>query len=422
MRGQHGSDDGEVVTAAATRGDGARYRGREVAGTALVALAVGAVSGSLLLEVLEGDLAGSFGPALAMLPFVIVTAIVVLRRPENPIGPLLAVVTLLLATGGLAERLELRYRGEPLGTWSSWYGEWWWVPMLTLLLVVVPLTFPNGELLSGRWRWVLYVVGCTATTAVLAAWFQSELPIGVAYDHAQLPTAGNPIGFAPWPEMEEAIPGWLFFGTLFPGALLGVISLVLRFRRSQGTERQQLKWAAFGLGAMGIGFLTNAVGDLLFGLRLPGLLETLFISAIPLAFGFAILRYRLYDIDRLISRTAVYALLTVLLVAVYAGSVVTFQGVLRPVTGSSDLAVAGSTLVVVALFHPVRRRLQHVVDRRFHRSRYDAQQMVSAFTARLRDQADLASFEADLREVVTVAVSPSHARLWLPPGRQGTEP
>jgi hypothetical protein len=421
MRGQHGSMDGEVVGTATTLGDGARYRGRQIAGTALVALALGAVTGTFVLETLAGDWTGSFGPALGMLPFLAVAALVVRRRPENPIGPLLAAVTFLLATGGLAEHLELRFLARPLGTWSSWYGEWWWVPMLTLLLVVIPLTFPDGQPLSRRWRWVLYVVGGTATTAVAAAWFQSELPIATG-DHGELSTIANPIGFAPWPEMEEAFPGWVFFATFLPAVLLGVVSVVLRFRRSHGVERQQLKWAAFGLGILGTGFLANGAGDALFGVRLPGALETLLISAVPVAFGFAILRYRLYDIDRIISRTAVYVLLTVLLVAVYAGSVVTLQGVLRPVTGGSDLAVAASTLVVVALFHPVRRRLQLVVDRRFHRSRYDAEQMVGAFAARLRDGRDLASFEADLREIVTVAVSPSHVWLWTSQDQRVSEP
>jgi hypothetical protein len=419
MRGQHGPVDGEVVRAT-TPGDGARCRGRQVTGTALVVLGLGAVTGTFVLETLDGDWTGSFGPALSMLPFLAVAALVVRRRPGNPVGPLLATVAFLLATGGLAEHLALRSLGRPLGTWSAWYGEWWWVPMLTLLLVVIPLTFPDGQLLSRRWRWVLYVVGCTATIAVVAAWFQSELPIGTG-DHG-VSTITNPIGSAPWPEMEEALPGWVFFATFLPAVLLGVVSVVLRFRRSHGVERQQLKWAAFGLGVMGTGFLANGAADALFGVRLPGVLETLLISAVPIAFGFAILRYRLYDIDRIISRTAVYVLLTVLLVAVYAGSVVTLQGVLRPVTGGSDLAVAASTLVVVALFHPVRTRLQLVVDRRFHRSRYDAQQMVTTFAARLRDEVDLDSLEADLREVVTVAVAPSHAWLWTPQDRHATEP
>jgi hypothetical protein len=168
------------------------------------------------------------------------------------------------------------------------------------------------------------------------------------------------------------------------------------------------------MAAMGVSFTANMLADVFLGVRLPGVLEAMFVAAVPVAFGIAILRNRLYDIDRVISRTATYLLLTVLLLGIYGASVVTLQSVLRPVTQGSDLAIATSTLAVVMCFHPIRRRLQALVDRRFHRSRYDARQMIAAFGTRLRDEVDLNALEADLRDVATSAVAPSCAWLWTP--------
>jgi hypothetical protein len=391
------------------------YLGRRTAGVALVGIALVATASSTVLQVIGSDSAAGLGP-LSTLPFVAVTALVVLRRPENTVGLLLAAVTFLLTTGGLAEQAKVSAQGRPLGTLAAWYGEWWWVPMLILLLVVIPLTFPDGRLLSRRWRPVLIVILCAGTTAILAAWFQARLPVGTFGHGSAGPTIANPIGWAPWPEMEEAWPGWLFFGTIFPGIALALLSLLLRFRRSRGAERQQLKWAAFGMAALGVAFIANMLAEVILGVRLPAVLEAMSAAAVPLAFGIAILRYRLYDIDRIISHSAIYLSLTVLLLGIYAVSVVTLQSVLRPVTDGSDLAIATSTLAVVVCFQPIRRRLQALVDRRFHRSRYDAQQMIAAFGARLRDEVDLDALASDLHDVVTTAIAPSHAWLWTSPG------
>jgi hypothetical protein len=405
-----------------TRSPPRRHASRRITGVALVGMTLVAMASSSALEAIGNDSTASFAPALSVLPFVAVSALVVLRRPESTVGLLLSVVTFLLTTGCLAERLKVSAEGRLLGTFAAWYGAWYWVPMLVLLLVVIPLTFPDGQLLTGRWRPVLIVILCTGTTAMLGAWFQSHLPAGAA-DHSSGPlTIANPIGWAPWPEMEDSWPGWLFFATIFPGIALGLLSLLLRFHRSRGAERQQLKWAAFGMAALGVSFTANMLADVFFGVRLPGVLEAMFVAAVPVAFGIAILRYRLYDIDRIISRTATYLLLTVLLLGIYAASVVTLQSVLRPVTQGSDLAIATSTLAVVVCFHPIRRRLQALVDRRFHRSRYDAQQMITAFGTRLRDEVDLNALEADLRDVVTTAITPSQAWLWTPADREHLEP
>jgi hypothetical protein len=192
-----------------------RYASRRITGVALVGIALVAIASSSALEAIGNDSTASFGPALSALPFVAVSA-----SPSREHGRVALVgVTFLLTTGGLAERLNVSAQGRLLGTFAAWYGEWWWVPMLVLLLVVIPLTFPDGQLLTRRWRPVLIVILCTGTTAMLGAWFQSHLPAGATDHSSGSLTIANPIGWAPWPEMEDAWPGWLFFATIFPASL-----------------------------------------------------------------------------------------------------------------------------------------------------------------------------------------------------------
>jgi hypothetical protein len=202
--------------------------------------------------------------------------------------------------------------------------------------------------------------------------------------------------------------------------LLAAGSLVIRFRRAGTMERQQLKWGALGAGGLAVVFSAQAVVDGLFGVRLPGAFEPLLIATVPVAFGFAILRTRLYDIDRIISRSVAYLLLTLTLVLVYAGSVVALQPLLRPLTGSSDLAVATSTLLVAALFGPVRRRLQRAVDTRFNRRRLDGQRTVEAFGHRLRDEVSLTAVSDELCRAAELALQPTSATLWLKEAPAGT--
>jgi hypothetical protein len=202
-------------------------------------------------------------------------------------------------------------------------------------------------------------------------------------------------------------------------ALAAVASLVVRFRRSRGVERQQLKWLAFAgvvfVVAFAIAGLTqpSVVSDVFF------VLAILALAFIPVAVGIAILRYRLYEIDRVISRTVVYATVTIVLGAAYAGLVLASQALFSSFAGGSDLAIAISTLVVAALFLPVRTRVQRFVDRRFYRRRYDAQQTLEAFGVRLRDQIELDALARDLRGVVGETMQPVHASLWLRTGARG---
>jgi hypothetical protein len=190
-------------------------------------------------------------------------------------------------------------------------------------------------------------------------------------------------------------------------------SVVVRFRRSRGVERQQLKWVTYTVGVMAAGYLVGlAVPDGLLS-SLGTSIAVLALCAFPVAIGIAVLRYRLYEIDRLINRTLVYASVTMLLGAAYAGLVLLGQAVFSSFAGGSDLAIAASTLVVAALFLPVRARVQGLVDRRFYRRRYDAQRTLHAFGARLREEVDMATLDEHLRNAVAETMQPSQVSLWL---------
>ena len=211
-------------------------------------------------------------------------------------------------------------------------------------------------------------------------------------------------------------------GVVVPVLILAVLaSVVVRFRRSRGEERQQLKWFTFVVAAElvllpGLGGVAERVAPEVGAL----VIFPVSISLIPIAIGIAVLRYRLYDIDRLIRRTLVYGLLTVLLGAVYTAGVFGLGQLLNPVTGESALAVAGSTLAVAALFQPLRRRVQAVVDRRFNRRRYDAAKTIAAFSTRLRDQLDLDTLSTELLAIVDQTTEPTRASLWLRPSASGS--
>jgi hypothetical protein len=274
------------------------------------------------------------------------------------------------------------------------------------------LLFPTGRLLSSRWRPVVWLAGAATAALTLLSALQADL--STVADH---PIA-NPIGVAAVESPEESTVGAALLILLVLLAALAVGSLVLRFRRSRGEERQQLKWFTYAVALLVpltvlSDFLPNTVGN--FAFSLP-------IVFVPVAAGIAILRYRLYDIDRIINRTLVYGLLTAILGLVYAGAVLVlgqvFGGVGRD---PPSWPVAGATLAAAALFQPARRRIQAVVDRRFNRRRYDAVQTVEAFSARLRDEVDLATLSDELLAVVDQTMQPSAASLWLRPSAQRSQ-
>ena len=389
----------------------------------LLALLVVGYAVEVFLSVANGNVERDPGDAvllpLAFAAFLVVGCLIVARRPGNTVGWIFCAVGLLALAGALAEQYAqyayvTRPGSLPGAVVAAWATAWMWYPTIALTLVFTPLLFPTGRTLSPRWRPVVWVAGgATAAFTVLGALRPSlELQDG--------PTVANPLAVGAVGNVEDSAVGVVLIGLILLSLAAAVGSLVIRFRRSHGDERQQLKWFTYA-GALVllvplIGFVVPSLGNAAFVL----------VMVLPIAVGIAILRYRLYDIDRLISRTLVYGLLTALLAGVYATGVFVAGRLLDPATGDSALAVAASTLAVAALFQPLRRRIQKLVDRRFNRSRYDAARTVEAFSGRLRDEIDLDSLSVELLAVVDQTVHPAQASLWLrpqgsrpPPGRQG---
>jgi hypothetical protein len=315
-----------------------------------------------------------------------------------------------------------------LGGEASWLGQWVWAPGLGLILVFLPLLFPDGHLPSHRWRWVAWLGGlsigliCVLTSIVLWPERGPALvqPGGYAGEIEEWRS-----GVLDWVQLKLALPMLLLAG------LGAVISLLVRFRRAAGRERQQIKWFASAAALTFFWILVievfgelisieGGVAEAIFAFTLAS--ASLVIPSIPIATGIAILRYRLYDIDRIINRTLVYAALTAVLAALYLGGVVVLQYALRWLTGGeSQIAVVASTLAIAALFGPLRRRIQGLIDRRFYRGKYDAQRVLADFSARLRDETDLDQLSDDLIEAVGETMRPAHASLWLrqTSGRRG---
>jgi hypothetical protein len=348
----------------------------------------------------------------AVVGYAIVGALVASRRPGNALGWLLLATALAFAVGNSGE-VYVVDRSNPGRAAVGWVASWAWILWVTLSAVFLPLVFPDGRLLSRRWRPVAWLGGFALALTVAG--------MGVQPGHLALnETVWNPLGLdgaaAEWAEVALRIGGVLVGAAV----LLAAASLVLRFRRARGVERQQLKWFAFaGLLAL-TGLALAAVGDWLpapWSEPVGGLGWSTFLLGalvgIPVAIGIAILRHRLFDIDIVINRALVYGTLTVALAAAYLVSVLVLRLFLSPATGHSDLAVAASTLAVAALFRPLRNRIQGVVDRRFFRQRYDAVRTLDGFVGRLRDELDLDALGVDLRRVVDETMQPAHVSLWL---------
>jgi hypothetical protein len=393
-------------------------RSRRVAWSMLALYAVGFAAAPL--SVANGNFQRDPGLNLALVlaftAFMVVGAVIVAHRPGNLVGWIFSAIGLLAATGVLAMEyaeyaLVTRPGSLPGGTLAAWF-QWWWLPMLGLVLVFTLLLFPTGRLPSARWRPVA-VLGAAGIVAVAVL---SALQPTLALQNEDL-TVRNPLGVAGAPDPEDGVLGAGLLALLVGCMLAAVVSVVLRFRRSRGVERQQLKWFTFAAALLAVGQLLTTfllpdgeLHDVLFGLT---------VAFVPIAAGMAILRYRLYDIDRLINRTLVYGLLSGLLGLVYTVGVFATGRLLDPAGGQSGLAVAASTLAVAALFQPARRRVQALVDRRFNRRRYDAARTVEAFSARLRDQVDLDTLSAELLAGVEQTVEPTAVSLWLrPPARR----
>ena len=347
------------------------------------------------------------GAVLAAGPLIVafggVGIVVARRQPRNPLGWIMLGCLIVLALGGIAGfyavlDYRLGHHGLPLAAVAVVLGNS--VSLLALLAIpLIIVLFPDGRLPGARWRWVLWAyAGFSACVLALTA----APPIAAVAGHdIRLDSSGNLT-------TTGQLPGWLdWFSTIVTIAgvagilLVGVRRQVRNWRQAGGERRQQLKWVAFG-GAVSVVWLagTPVVGNFFF----VGL------AALPVSMGIAILKYRLYDIDRIISRTLAYAIVTGLLVGLYAGLVLLATEVLR---FHSTVAVAASTLAAAALFNPLRRWVQRRVDRRFNRARYDADQTVAAFAGRLKDAVALDSVRDDLTAVVHQALEPAHTSVWI---------
>ncbi len=342
-----------------------------------------------------------------VLGFATVGLVLALRRPGNPISWLYGAAGLAWAytipLEPWVDQLVREHRPLPfVAQVAAAFGEYGWAPAIALGVTLPALLLPNGRLRSRRWR---LVVVSSATGAVLAV-------VAGALAPGPLQEMGidNPLGLAgPAGDVAAAltIVGVLLHWWSLPPA---AVCVVLRFRSSRGVERQQLRWVAAGAAGAVVGLVLAVPGGL--GL-LPDVTSDVIYPALlcpPVAIGVAVLRYRLYDLDRILSRTLGYGLLTVLLGLGYAGVVL---GLGRLLGRSSSLVVAAATLAAVAAFSPLHRRVQRLVDRRFNRRRYDAARTVEGFAARLRDQVDLDALRGELLGVVDQTMQPTRASLWL---------
>jgi hypothetical protein len=366
------------------------------------------------------------------LAFPIVGALIASRRPQNPIGWICLADGLLWMLLAVTDSYSMYGVARPgsvpfpvaVGTIGN---QWLWVPTIGLLGIYLVLLFPDGKLPSRRWRPL--------------AWFSAVMIVLISVTEGLAPGPLENQGGVRNPFGLEALP-WLvdvsyIILPLLPLCILtSAVSMVLRFRRSRGEVRQQIKWVAFVASFSGLLYLIAMIGQVVFALTvpesdgsipsLPWWAEVLFSAAVlgfagvPVAIGFAVLKYRLYDIDVVINRTLVYGSLTTMLVALYFGSVAATQTIIRALTGQTEqpqLAVVVSTLVIAALFNPLRHRIQSFIDRRFYRRKYDARKTLETFSARLRDETDLETLNNDLAGVIRETVQPTHVSLWLRPDR-----
>ena len=361
------------------------------------------------LSIASGGLRGGAGFAAAIVAaFGAIGVLITSRHPRNPIGWIFCGIavtgSLMVLARGLAE-FWLDRKGVPtaLGETAAWYGDVSWILVILPAATFLLLLFPDGRLTAPHWRAVAWCAG----VGIALVFVTDSLVPGPLEDY---PEVVNPFGVDGL--VREVLEG---IGVLAVAvAIVGSpLSLIARFRRAGREQRQQIKWLA----------LAGAVAAMTFGVAVAGY-DTwaatvadgaimLSILMLPVAAGVAILRYRLYDIDVVINRTLVYGALTATLAAAYLGSVLVLQLALSPLTEDSDLAIAGSTLAVAALFRPARARIQSGVDRRFYRRRYDAARTLEGFGARLRDEVGLESLGDELRAVVADTMRPAHLSLWL---------
>jgi hypothetical protein len=374
-------------------------------GTVALALAIVDIAGYAVLGIIGLT---NFGPELAdpvstvmfggvVIAFSFMGALLIRRVPSNRVGALLlATGTAQTAAIGVLTFAAVGRSAAP--PWpgaalAASFGDAAYIAPWVIALIGVPLFFPDGKLPSRRFRWVVWITGAGMVSLLLGA--PASMILGLA-----------DLGF---------VVSVFALGTNVFGLGGAVAAVWVRFRRADPVQRQQIKWLLAVAAVAAIAFpLALAFGSSESLVALAFWLVTFCAYlALPIAIGIAVLRYRLYEIDRIVSRTIGYAVVTGTLVLTFAGAILLFQAVLTSLTGGNTVAVAASTLIVAALFQPLRRRVQAVVDRRFNRARYDAERTVAAFTTQLRAEVDLENLSADIRGVVAQTVAPATVGLWI---------
>jgi hypothetical protein len=346
---------------------------------------------------------------------VTVGALVASRRPENPVGWLVCLYSLAISMSYFSSEYAIyallaQPHSLPAGEVLAWITSW--ILSVTVGVQVFSLLlFPTGRLPSWRWRWVAWLTVAVTLIGMISSAFSSGPLDGLG-------PIRNPLGMEGFSGVYDVVRS-----IMFPLLFLAVASsLFARLHRAVGVERQQLKWLAYAAATLPVGIILIII---------PGAIDTppwfewagvaFFVAAgagIPISMGIAILRYRLYDIDVVINRTLVYGSLTAMLALVYFGGVTATQAIFETLTGQeqqSQLAIVASTLVIAALFNPLRRRIQGFIDRRFYRRKYDAAKILEAFSAKLRDETDLDALNDELVGVVRETMQPAHVSVWLHP-------
>lgn len=357
--------------------------------------------------------------------YAAVGALLALRRPRNSIGWLLVAIAFGFVGTTYSPTIDVAALQDGSATWADFLGVWagGWAAYATFGgFLALMLLFPSGTLGTGRWRRpAILAVGLSVAITVIAAF----APVLSFNPTGGVATISIPNRFAVLPDLAiwHAIP---VDSLIVPTLVLlvgGVVSLVIRYRRAVGVVRLQLRWFVAALAFMVVAITFGLSTLLVFGEDIGALTWVPAIVSYPLvpaAIYAAITRYRLYEIDRIVSRTIGWALVTGILVVVFASLVVGLQALLAPVTDENTLAVAASTLVAFALFQPLRRRVQRAVDRRFDRARYDGERTAAAFGERLRNEVDLVGLETDLTETVALALRPGSTTVWIRSVRRAT--
>ena len=352
-------------------------------------------------------------PAM-LIAFAFVGALIVSHQPHNRIGLLLLLPGTSFAPftdGALAMFVNglwpVPNPPTPLFLILIWFATWNWVLLIFPLLYILVL-FPTGHLLSSHWRWLLYLI----TFEGLA------IPIFTTFGRSLAPpqyenwSFSNPLGFLTIEQIEAFLP--IFAVALPLCVLLSVATLFVRFRQARGVERDQIKWLFLAGAVFAAAYIPSFIVDSFADDSIWNALWVFGMMAIPVAVGIAILRYRLYDIDLIIRKTVQYAVITAVLALVYFGTVVVLQTLIGQATGEqSPIIIVVSTLLIAALFNPLRRRVQTAVDRRFYRKKYDAQQVLAQFAQTARDEVEMEALQTELLHVVQETMQPATVSIWL---------